>query len=153
MVGGATTSSGARYHEQAMAVHDFSASKVRAHAQDMQANFDRTTSPSVYQGSWRDGGRVVLDASEHYQNRMDALRIGRSRGEKAVYDLGSGEDVKVPYHKAGAHKATRGDSGAVTLSLEPGGAHRYEGRHKAGAHRASGPANLNPFNNPGKRRA
>lgn len=153
MVGGAPDNSGQKYHEQALAVHEFSARAVRAHAQDIQANVPQTTAP-VYQGSWLEGGRVVMDASNHYQDRLQALRIGRERGERAVYDLDSGSDVNIApgQHKAGAHKASKGERGLVAPSSAPGGAHRYEGKHVAGAHRADGPANVNPFNNPGDRK-
>lgn len=148
MVGGAPTDSGRPYRETAMAVHEFSSRAVKSHAQDLQANFHATTTP-VYQGSWMENGRVVMDASNHYQGRLDALRIGRGRGERAVYDLGAGESVRVPNHKAGAHKAVRNERGRMAIAVDPGGDHKYEGSHVAGAHRADGPANINPLNNSG----
>lgn len=49
-------------------------------------------------GSWldRETGTVWIDASEHYADRTEALRVAVDRGELAIWDIAANEEVRVP---------------------------------------------------------
>lgn len=136
MVGGATNAEGAKYHEQALKVNDFHAYAVAQHAAGIQQHFGSAVdSGSIYQGSWRENrNKVVLDASNHLPDRLAALRLGRDRGERAIYDIGKGKDIPTAgAHKAGAH---RGEPGSSATPDNYMGDHSYQGQHTAGVHKA-----------------
>ncbi|MFA5626102.1 MAG: hypothetical protein WC965_01195 [Thiohalomonadaceae bacterium] len=41
-------------------------------------------------GAWVDDGCVYLDASEHFTRKRDAIKAGRERGQKAIWDVAKG---------------------------------------------------------------
>lgn len=58
----------------------------------------KTNSPEASLGWWRDKGKnapVESDASAVYTNRDQAERIGRRRGEKAVWDNGNQDEIRL----------------------------------------------------------
>lgn len=44
-------------------------------------------------GLWVNAGRVYIDISERVERLGDALRIGRERGQKAVFDWATKNDI------------------------------------------------------------
>ncbi len=51
--------------------------------------------PGHYLRAWLDGNVLYLDVSQVVPERAVALRLGRERGQLAVFDLARREDVKV----------------------------------------------------------
>jgi len=51
-------------------------------------------------GTWVDGDTIHIDVSEVVPSRTEALKLGAQRNQKAVFDLGSAEDVPVPAMQA-----------------------------------------------------
>lgn len=46
-------------------------------------------------GAWRDGDRVVLDLVQVFERRSEAMIAGRRAKQDAIYDLGTGETVRL----------------------------------------------------------
>ncbi|WP_144722222.1 hypothetical protein [Cellulosimicrobium sp. TH-20] len=44
-------------------------------------------------GTWLHEGEFWIEPTEVFTDRAEAIRIGRDRGEIAVYDLGEGEEI------------------------------------------------------------
>jgi hypothetical protein len=49
--------------------------------------------PSLYLGTWCHEGNVYIDVVEFVGNRAAALELARERGEEAVWDCRSGNEV------------------------------------------------------------
>ena len=47
----------------------------------------------VFVGGWLHEGNCIRDVSQIFTDREEAERVGRDRGEKAIFDLGKGEDI------------------------------------------------------------
>jgi hypothetical protein len=48
----------------------------------------------LYFGVWiMDDGRACLDLAEHWWTESDALRVGRHRDQKAIWDLAAGASI------------------------------------------------------------
>ena len=62
-----------------------------------QARIPQTVSGSVYFGSWIDPetGLWHLDASEHYDDIVDAVHVARERGELAIWDIDVNDEIRV----------------------------------------------------------
>lgn len=59
-------------------------------AMDLRAN--------EYYGTWKDeedGGKVYYDISENIQDKEEALRIAKERGELAIFDLETFESIYI----------------------------------------------------------
>ena len=136
MVGSARTRSGESFPEHTLERHQFHAQAVEEHANRIQRSF--SDSDDVYQGSWANAGKIIMDASNYISSRLVAKTMGRQRGEKAIYDLGGQRDIQTSpgAHKAGAHKASKTTPATPTSPSVVGGKHRYEGKHAAGVHKA-----------------
>src|SRR5881628_472523 len=50
-----------------------------------------------YFGVWKDTetGMIYIDASDHVDNRQDALYLATERGEIAVWDIANGVEIRV----------------------------------------------------------
>lgn len=48
-----------------------------------------------FYGGWLDGDTVYLDVSEHYNSLTAALAAGKRNGQLAIYDLGSGQEIRL----------------------------------------------------------
>ena len=48
---------------------------------------------SVLIGTWVDGPRIFVDAVESYSDRDEAVRVGRERGQLAIYDQSAGKVI------------------------------------------------------------
>ena len=72
--------------------HTFNADDVESFIAEHKAWFKN---PHVYLGIWDDGDTMWLELSEVHPNSASALRVGKARGEIAVFDLAKGEDVHV----------------------------------------------------------
>lgn len=46
-------------------------------------------------GSWLDNDTIYIDAVDVYDDREQAIEVGKLRGEKAIYDMASGEDIRL----------------------------------------------------------
>lgn len=48
-------------------------------------------------GSWIDTetGTVWIDASEHYTDRTEAMRVAAERGELAIWDIANAEEIRL----------------------------------------------------------
>ena len=46
-------------------------------------------------GSWLDEGSVHIDAVDVYDDRDQAIEVGRLRGELAIYDMAAGADIRL----------------------------------------------------------
>jgi hypothetical protein len=60
-------------------------------------NADILARPGMMLGAWRDAkdGTVYLEVSEVFARPSDAIRVAKARGERAIYDLRSGRDIRV----------------------------------------------------------
>lgn len=47
-----------------------------------------------YVGTWTDGDTVYVDGSEWYADAETALRVGRERGELAVWEIAGGTSLE-----------------------------------------------------------
>lgn len=65
-------------------------------ADEWQSHRDRVRSsvknPQAIAGTWNEGGKSVMDASEAVASRDEAKRKQIDRGERRVYNLGSGQE-------------------------------------------------------------
>lgn len=93
MVGGARNLDDLPFPEMRRPVDQFELDDVRHHARAIRDQFAPTA--SVYQGAWREGDEVVLDASERDDNFASAITKAKIRGEKAIYDVRRGRDIHV----------------------------------------------------------
>lgn len=97
MVGGEQDSAGRRvptaYHPGALSAGD-----VLRHQQRLRS---ATRAPEAAMGSWRDteasGSPHEVDLSAIYQNRTKAERIGRRRGEKAIWDNSRMDEIRLDH--------------------------------------------------------
>jgi len=48
-----------------------------------------------FYGVWVDNGKVYFDVSDNIQNRDSAIKIGKSRKEKAIWDLNNNMEIKL----------------------------------------------------------
>lgn len=58
---------------------------------------DLLSDPLMYIGGWREDGECVIDVSTILQDRDEAIRLGRDRGERAIYDLNNQEDISFEF--------------------------------------------------------
>jgi hypothetical protein len=91
MVGGARDLANQPFPELKRPVEQFQLDDVRHHARDIQSRFGPDS--TVHQGAWREGGDVVLDASENIPTFSSAITAAKMRGERAVYDVRRGRDI------------------------------------------------------------
>lgn len=91
MVGGARNVEDLPYPEVKRPVEQADLDLIRNHARALRDHYGDDA--NVYQGAWREGDQVVLDASEHIDNRVNATTAAKTRGERAVYDLGRERDI------------------------------------------------------------
>lgn len=63
----------------------------------VKENADILARPGMMLGAWRDAkdGTVYLEVAEVFAARADAERVARSRGERAIYDLAAGRDIRL----------------------------------------------------------
>lgn len=73
-------------------VDSFELSTVRQHARTIRDKFGPDS--AVHQGAWREGDNVVLDASENIPTYSSAVTAAKMRGERAVYDVRRGRDIR-----------------------------------------------------------
>jgi hypothetical protein len=90
MVGGARDLSDMPFPEIKRPVDQFSLDDVRHHAREIR---DRFGPAPVYQGAWKEGDSVVLDAAEKFTEKRRAVRTARKRGERAIYDVKGSKDI------------------------------------------------------------
>lgn len=96
-VGGEPDARGVRvpttYHAGALSAGD-----VLRHQQRLRS---MTRSPEAALGTWRDteasGSPHELDLSAVYQNRAKAERVGRRRGEKAIWDNSRMDEIRLDH--------------------------------------------------------
>jgi len=50
---------------------------------------------SAYLGTWIEGDTVYIDVAENVPDLETAVRLGRQRGEKAIYDVANGRSIYV----------------------------------------------------------
>jgi hypothetical protein len=88
LVGGAEDFSGTRIAEVIIPLEDLT-------PEAMQEAFERIQrlAPSARFGTWIEDGRVVIDASDAFEDLVTAVSVARVRGERAVYTIGVGETV------------------------------------------------------------
>jgi hypothetical protein len=91
MVGGARNVEDLPYPEVKRPVEQADLDLIRNHARALRDHYGEGA--NVYQGAWREGDQVVLDASEHIDNRVTATTAAKTRGERAVYDLSRERDI------------------------------------------------------------
>jgi hypothetical protein len=94
MVGGARNLADQPYPEYSHPVDSFEVNDVRAHARAVRDHFGDQVS-GVHQGSWVEGDKVVLDASERDETYHSAMTKAKMRGERAVYDVRRGREHHV----------------------------------------------------------
>jgi hypothetical protein len=46
-------------------------------------------------GGWMADGRIYVDPTETYESRATAEEFGRARNQAAIYDLSTGEDIRL----------------------------------------------------------
>ncbi len=92
MVGGAANAEGARFPEVTIPVDKFSVDDVRHHARAVRDHFKGQD--DVHQGGWREEDKVYLDASQMVPHLTDAVTHMKLRGEKAIYDVRRGKDIR-----------------------------------------------------------
>lgn len=51
--------------------------------------------PGVHLGAWNEDNQTVFDASRGYDEESEALKLAKERGERAVYNAKTGEDIYV----------------------------------------------------------
>lgn len=51
---------------------------------------------NAYQGGWVDDGTVYLDAVQIEPDRVEAVRLGVKNGQRAIYNLRTGELQPIP---------------------------------------------------------
>lgn len=51
--------------------------------------------PLNHLGAWLDGDTLYLDITEVHSERATAERLGRERNQLAIYDLGTGEEIRL----------------------------------------------------------
>jgi len=84
MVGGEPDKSGVRIPTHAVPADEFAAKHVEeAAALLREATGNRAR---VHLGAWQDDGNVEIDASSVTRRRGEAIRKGRNRNEKAIWD-------------------------------------------------------------------
>lgn len=84
LVGGEPDSTGVRIPTQRVPVEDFQ----EKHVQEMTSELLRRTGGrgKVNLGAWSEDGHVEMDASSSAHRPGEAVRKGRNRGEKAIWD-------------------------------------------------------------------
>lgn len=90
MVGGATNGGNIPYPEINRPVDRVTLDDIRSHARQIRDHFGEKS--QIYQGAWREGDNVVLDASEMIPTYSSAMTAAKMRGERAVYDVVRGRD-------------------------------------------------------------
>jgi hypothetical protein len=67
---------------------------VRSHRDSLRSAVAGSRT-ATFQGAWKEGGDVVLDASDRFENRQTARMWGRIRGEDAAYDVAKDQDIPI----------------------------------------------------------
>ena len=96
MVGGAANPDSIPYPEIKRPVDSADLELVRHHARALRDHFGDQA--NVYQGAWVENGHMVLDASEHHADRVEATTTAKQRGERAVYDIARDRDIDIKEH-------------------------------------------------------
>ena len=50
---------------------------------------------SCFVGIWQDAGHVYFDLSEYYASRVQAIGLGKARGQLAIWDIAKGEAISL----------------------------------------------------------
>lgn len=82
-------------------------------AEFAEKNKDILTRPNMHLGTWRDPetGKISLDISERETNEARAKAKGRERNQKAIFNLGTFEDVDTGGTGNNTNSSTSGSSG------------------------------------------
>lgn len=83
--------------ERTFDLDKFTVGDVDNHLDDIRNQFQGD--PKVSQGSWVTGNKAVLDASDVYQHKGQAILHGLLRRQDAVYDIQRGKDINLPHRK------------------------------------------------------
>lgn len=46
-------------------------------------------------GAWVDDGVLYLDVSEHFKDKKEAIKAGKKRAQKAIWDLNEGVEIRL----------------------------------------------------------
>lgn len=84
MVGGESDTSGNRIPTRTIPEAEFGEHHVHAAVQALQALTGGRGRVNL--GAWKDNGNVELDASSRTRRQGEAVRKGRARGEKEIWD-------------------------------------------------------------------
>jgi hypothetical protein len=107
-----------------------------------------TPGGNVYIGGWEEGGQLWLEPSENIESRDDAVALGQSRDQIAIWDNangqaidtggsgGLGESGKSARAKGLRGRGPRGDPRARGRRAPPGAARAGARRAEADGHRA-----------------
>lgn len=94
-VGGKTNAEGHRFPERSVDMQAFTPAVVGQHLDALRGHFG-DNDPTLHQGAWVEGDKVVLDASDVYRSKGRARVEGLARGERAIYDMKNAQDVNLP---------------------------------------------------------
>jgi len=113
MVGGATSpKTGTKFPARSIPAEQFTPADAATHLADIQSNFPEDS--TIHQGAWKENEHVVLDAAEDVPDRGHAQLLGETRGEKAIFDVNRGKDIKLvggsnrPLYMATQEQTARG---------------------------------------------
>jgi hypothetical protein len=90
-VGGEPDSSGQRI-PTAKHAGDLSPMDVLSHRQRLQA---KTSASHANMGAWKDDGKTEIDASGSYANKRTAMKVGKRREEKAIWDNQNSKEIRL----------------------------------------------------------
>lgn len=79
-------------HEQRIEIDNFSIQHVKDF---INCNND-VLNEHNFVGSWIDNGIVYLDVTQQFQDKRQAITIGYSRGQKAIFDANLGVVIELP---------------------------------------------------------
>lgn len=72
-------------HEVQIPLARITAGDIDSHARSIPVN--------AYQGGWVKDGIVYLDAVQIEPDRIEAIRLGMKYGQRAIYNLRTGEEI------------------------------------------------------------
>jgi hypothetical protein len=92
MVGGESDRSGQQIPAWSVPEHEFSTDHVGKFV-DYMKSVVGSSGRGLHVGAWKDEGNVEMDASRKIKRPGEAIRKGRARGEKAIYDIKGKRDI------------------------------------------------------------
>lgn len=94
MVGGESTPTGEKVQEgKEPLIGGVEPSLTGIVNQMSRVSSETQKAPGVHLGAWNEDGNTVFDASRGYKSQAEALKLAKARGERAVYNAKTGEDI------------------------------------------------------------